>query len=99
MLNYRVLEAANGHEALATLERYHDEVALVLSDVVMPKMGGIALLHALRERELTVGVVMLTGHPLGEKLENLREQGMIDWMTKPPKLEQLAQLLARALND
>jgi DNA-binding NtrC family response regulator len=99
MLNYQVLEAANGQEALAVLERRHEEVALVLSDVVMPKMGGMALLHALRGRGLAVGVVMLTGHPLGEKLEDLRRQGLIDWMTKPPSLEQLAQVLARALND
>jgi CheY-like chemotaxis protein len=97
LLNYRVLEATNGQEALEVLEERGEEVALVLSDVVMPGMGGIALLHALKERGLAVQVVMLTGHPLESELEDLRAQGMIDWLPKPPGLEKLAQMVARAL--
>jgi CheY-like chemotaxis protein len=97
LLNYRVLEASNGQEALALLTRHGTEIALVLSDVVMPGMGGVALLHALREMELDVGVVMLTGHPLEGEMEALRAQGMIDWLHKPPSLEQLAKVVARAL--
>jgi len=114
LLNYRTLEAANGREALAILEQRGDDpstgpsagsgqrsgqgIALVLSDVVMPGMGGLALFHALRQRGLAVRVVMLTGHPLEKELEELRAQGMSDWLLKPPSLEQLAQVLARALN-
>jgi CheY-like chemotaxis protein len=99
MLNYQVLEAANGREALVLLEQ-HDEMALVLSDVVMPRMGGIALLHSMRERGLAVRVVMLTGHLLKRKeLENLRAQGMTDWLLKPPSLEQLAQVVDRVLKE
>jgi two-component system cell cycle sensor histidine kinase/response regulator CckA len=101
ILNYRVLEAANGRDALDILEQYGDEIALVLSDVVMPGMGGIALLHALKERKAKVRVVLLTGHPLENELQSLREQGvasgLVDWMFKPPGLEQLAQVVARAL--
>ena len=108
LLNYRVLAAANGREALAILERQTSEVsedfrslgvALVLSDVVMPGMGGIELLQALKERGLAVRVVMLTGHPLEEELESLRAQGMSDWLFKPPSLEQLAEVVARALDE
>jgi len=108
LLNYRVLAAANGREALAILERQTSEVsedfrslgvALVLSDVVMPGMGGIELLQALKERGLAVRVVMLTGHPLEEELESLRAQGMSDWLFKPPSLEQLAEVVAQALDE
>ena len=97
LLGYRVLEAMNGQRALTMLEQCGEEVRLVVSDVVMPEMGGIALLHALRERKHEIGVVMLTGHMLGRELENLRAQGMIDWLHKPPQLEQLAKVVARAL--
>ncbi|MBK8129219.1 MAG: response regulator [bacterium] len=38
-LNYHMLEAANGLEALALLTTHGNEIAMVLSDVVMPKMG------------------------------------------------------------
>ena len=97
LLNYRVLEVANGREALEMLDRHEGEVVLVLSDVVMPRMSGIALLHALRERKVGVPVVMLTGHPLRREMEKLRAQGMADWLPKPPRLEQLAEVVARAL--
>jgi two-component system cell cycle sensor histidine kinase/response regulator CckA len=97
LLNYRVLEAMNGREALAKVEELGDEIGLVLSDVVMPEMGGIALLHALRERGLGVPVVMLTGHAVQREMEELRAQGMADWLPKPPQLEQLAEVVARIL--
>jgi two-component system cell cycle sensor histidine kinase/response regulator CckA len=97
LLNYRVLEVANGQEALEMLEQRRGEISLVLSDVVMPQMGGIALIHALRERGLTVPVVMLTGHAIHREMEELRAQGMIDWLPKPPRLEELARVIARAL--
>jgi two-component system, cell cycle sensor histidine kinase and response regulator CckA len=48
ILNYRVLEASNGQEALALLAEQGEQIALVLSDVVMPEMGGKALVQAMR---------------------------------------------------
>jgi two-component system cell cycle sensor histidine kinase/response regulator CckA len=97
LLGYQVMQAANGQEALAALERRDAEVDLLLSDVVMPGMGGKALLHAMRERGSTVPVVLLTGHPLEKEMEELRAKGMADWLPKPPALEQLAEVVARAL--
>ena len=97
LLDYRALEAANGHEALEVLDKRSEEIALMLSDVVMPAMGGRALLHALRERGLTVPVVMLTGHQMKKEMEELRTQGMVDWLPKPPGLKQLAEVVARTL--
>ncbi|MCK4473185.1 MAG: response regulator [Anaerolineae bacterium] len=103
LLNYRTLEASDGQEALAILERQTSEVsspevALVLSDVVMPGMGGVALFHALRQRNLAVKVVLMTGHPLVKDMERLRTQGLSAWLPKPPSLEQLAEVVARALS-
>jgi CheY-like chemotaxis protein len=96
-LNYRVLEAADGAEALALLEQHGDGVEMLLSDVVMPEMGGIPLLRALRERGLALPVVLLTGHPLERELEDLRTQGKIDWLPKPASLEHLAEVISRTL--
>ncbi len=101
LLNYGTLEASNGREALALLEQRGDDIKLVLSDVVMPELGGIALLHHIQEHGLALRMVLLTGHPIKKELENLRSQNgnslLVDWMLKPPSLEQLAQVVARAL--
>jgi two-component system cell cycle sensor histidine kinase/response regulator CckA len=98
LLNYRVLEAANGREALDILEQRASEISLVLSDLVMPEMGGQALFHAMRQRGLTLPVVMLSGHPMKNELESQQRQGLAGWLLKPPSPEQLAQLLAQALS-
>ncbi len=105
MLNYRVLTASNGEEALVTLAQSQSEdVRLVLSDIVMPDMGGLTLLRALHERDIDVGVVLLTGHPLENELQTLREQRgeasekLLDWVLKPLSLEQLAEVVARVLS-
>jgi CheY-like chemotaxis protein len=98
MLGYCVIPAANGQEALAILEERRDEVAVMLSDVVMPGMGGVALLETLVEKGLTVPTVMLTGHPLEEDLNGLLDQELITaWLHKPLGMEQLAEVVARVL--
>jgi len=97
-LNYEVLQAANGAEALATVAERGGEVALVVSDMVMPVMGGITLLRNLRQRGWNMPVILLTGHPVEErKIEELRAQGLSTWLPKPPSIDQLARAIADAL--
>jgi CheY-like chemotaxis protein len=103
LLNYRTREAANGREALQLLDQQdaaqamEDRVALVLSDVVMPEMGGLALFQTLKERGLGMKVILLTGHPMGKELESLEAQGLSGWLLKPPDIDGLAQAIAQAL--
>ncbi|MBN1487845.1 MAG: PAS domain-containing protein [Anaerolineae bacterium] len=96
-LNYRVLEAIHGREALTLLEQYSEEIVLVLSDMVMPEMGGQALFYALQQRGLAMPMVIMSGHPMENELEQLQSQGLAGWMLKPLSMEQLSQLLARLL--
>jgi CheY-like chemotaxis protein len=63
----------------------------------MPKLGGVGLLKALRKRKDTIPLILLTGHPMRDELEPLREFGLWGWLTKPPDAEQLAQMVAEAL--
>jgi CheY-like chemotaxis protein len=94
-LNVRVLEAASGEEALGMLERH--KVALVLSDVLMAQIGGIALFQGLRARGRQVPVVLLTGHPMEDELETLLAQGLSGYLLKPPRTEELSNLLEEFL--
>jgi len=97
-LNYRVWEAENGQQALALLEDTNEAVHLVLSDVVMPKMGGAALFYAIRERMWDIPVILMTGHPMEQELEALRQAGLVCWISKPASLEVLSRAIAEALN-
>ncbi|HNT77495.1 MAG TPA: response regulator [Anaerolineae bacterium] len=95
-LHYRPLAAANGRAALALLAAQRD-IALVISDVVMPEMGGIALLRALREQGVTTPVILLTGHPLTTEQETLAAAGAAAWLLKPLSLTRLCEVVADAL--
>ncbi len=99
LLNYEAMVAANGREALAILATKADEVELILSDTIMPEMGGIALFHAIKKQNLPIPVVLLTGHPLSKEMENLQSLGLAGWLPKPPDLINLSCLLAEALAD
>lgn len=110
-LNYQVLTAANGREALAILDKQTEDrangsersgdatpgqdIALVLSDLVMPEMGGKALFQALQQRSLTVPVMILSGHPMEAELHALQTQGLAGWLLKPIGTEELAAAVAR----
>ena len=61
---YRVITAANGHEALGVLARRED-VALVLSDVLMPVLGGEELARQVAAAYPRVRLLLTSGHPEG----------------------------------
>lgn len=97
MLNYEVLQAANGRDALALVEQHHDKIAAVISDIIMPELGGVALFHTLREREFRIPFIMITGYVVEKDMENLRALGLQGWLAKPLDLNKLAQLLQQSL--
>ncbi len=59
---YRVLTAKDGADAVRLMESEHD-VALLLSDMMMPKMGGRELANKLRDKIPGLKVVLMSGHP------------------------------------
>jgi CheY-like chemotaxis protein len=99
MENYRVLKASNGKEALAIIEQHEGEIPLVLSDWVMPLMGGLELVQEMRQRRPNIKVLMLTGHPLSESTKESAPEGVVGWVQKPPSLEQLMEEVTRALGS
>jgi two-component system cell cycle sensor histidine kinase/response regulator CckA len=98
-LGYRALGAVNGEEALNALAQRGTEVALILSDIVMPSMGGVALVQALRERQWKKPVLLVTGHPLRDELKALEQLSPVDWISKPPTIDMLAAKVARLLGS
>ncbi len=98
--HYRVATASSGEEALALLAAGNDEQpALVLSDLVMPRMGGKALLAALRGQGYRMPVIFVSGHPLDEsELRLLADQGVGAWLRKPFQMGEMVQAIARCLS-
>jgi CheY-like chemotaxis protein len=96
-LGYRALIAANGRAALTVYQEHQAEIVLVLADMVMPNVGGVALFNLLKARYPEVKVILMSGYPLGEKGTELLEQGVVDWFQKPLSVPNLGQIISRAL--
>jgi CheY-like chemotaxis protein len=101
--NYWVVPAANGEAALTYLTEPEVQVDAILSDVVMPRLGGIGLLQALRKQGDHTPIVLMSGHPLGEERAKVQEAWLqpeiVAWLEKPPSSEILAKTLRLALEE
>jgi PAS domain S-box-containing protein len=97
-LGYKVLTARDGMEALQVYQAHQDEIALVIMDVVMPKMGGRETFRKLRHIDPAAKVLLATGYDASQvKAEDLEEEGIHGLMRKPFRIADLAQTVRSAL--
>ena len=98
-LNYHVLTAENGEEALRLLESVEDqEIDMVITDLVMPGMSGKELAETL-SRRFDVKILIITGHPLEQNEGFAQNMPAISWMSKPFSLEALAIRIRSLLDE
>jgi PAS domain S-box-containing protein len=94
-LGYRVLVAADGREALEVY-RSAEEIHLVITDLMMPEMGGSELAQALKKEHPHVKVLAITGYAIGED-KYLKEAGILAVVQKPFDVDTLAKTVRWAL--
>ncbi len=82
--------AANGEEALGLVTSFRP--AIVISDLVMPRMGGLELLRALKDEE-HIHVILLTAQGTVETAVEAMKDGAKDYLTKPVDTKKLEQML------
>jgi response regulator RpfG family c-di-GMP phosphodiesterase len=85
--DYRGCEAGNGLEAIEFLEK--NPCDMVISDVMMPLMGGMELLQALWERNFTIPVIMMTSKPAIDLTVSAMKKGVVDFLQKPFDIDKL----------
>ncbi len=95
---HEVLEAADGVEALKTLQTR--AVDLVITDVNMPNMDGLTLTRSLRAlpQFARTPIVLLTTESAPEKKAEGRAAGATGWIVKPFQQEQLLAVVAKILS-
>jgi PAS domain S-box-containing protein len=96
---FETLAAADGREALEVMERAGDQVAVVLLDLSMPRMGGQETLRHLRERRPHLPVIMMSGYTEEAVASQFSENGpgMTGFLQKPFLAEDLMDVLRRTL--
>ena len=97
-LGYEVIQANDGLEAVEVFNERHDEISLVILDIVMPKMNGIEVRKVIREKDAKTKVLFLTGYD-PEQHENFNELHTEEIMMKPFRISELSQKVKELLSS
>ncbi|MCX5913578.1 MAG: sigma-54 dependent transcriptional regulator [Deltaproteobacteria bacterium] len=92
---HEVVCAADGEEALTRFQG--GSFDLVLSDIKMPKLGGLELLVKIKERRPNMAVIMITAYASPEDAIAAMKAGAYDYLTKPFKLKEIKSVIRNAL--
>ncbi len=92
---YKTLFATNGREALQLFRQ--QEINLVITDLVMPKMDGIALLEAIKSLRPETEVIVISAQGTIEKAVQAMKLGAFDFIEKPINPRVISLLVERAL--
>ncbi len=90
-----VFQAEDYAGALAFLE--HNDVDLILSDIVLGEKTGINLLETVKEKGISAPVIMITGRPGIETATESLRLGAFDYVSKPVKIESFLATVDKAL--
>jgi two-component system, NtrC family, response regulator AtoC len=94
-LGFQVSTAVNGVEALEIIRR--TSVDLLITDLMMPQMDGLALLSALRQEGNDMPVIVVTAYGTIENAVAAMKQGAFDFIVRPLDIEQVQMVVKHAL--
>ena len=91
---YDVVQAADGEQAVEIFDQ--GGIDIVVSDLVMPKMGGFEVLKHVLEKAPEVPVILITAHGTVDSAVQAIKTGAFDYVTKPFEQSELRQVIAKA---
>jgi CheY-like chemotaxis protein len=93
---YKTLEAGDGLQGLEMAVKAQPDG--IFSDLLMPNMDGIAFVSALRERQISLPVVVLTADIQEARRQQCLDLGVKHFLQKPPRKAELLQAAEEMLN-
>lgn len=98
MLDYTVFTASNGREALDIMHD-HQEIRLVITDLIMPVMGGVELCQELMKLDQPPAIVVMTGYSPDEDIIKVTSSGVKHWLSKPVAIETLCDTVTSLFDE
>lgn len=89
--------ASNSEEALSLLK--NKVFDLIISDIKMPDMGGLALLEKIKEKDSETPIVLITAYASPEDAVLAMKNGAYDYITKPFKVDEITNIVKSALTS
>lgn len=95
---YSSIAASSGQEGLDILKREKGSVSMILLDIIMPDMDGLATLEKIKELEPDIPVIMMTAHTDEELVLRALKNGAFDYLAKPLYMDELLLSTKRAFD-
>lgn len=94
---YEYESAEDGHDALEKIQK--NNFAIVITDMIMPKMDGMQLLEHIRKQCSNIGVIVVTGHTGSFSYTDVIKAGASDFISKPFNSDELEAKINRILRE
>ncbi len=98
-LGYTVLPAMSGQEAIEIFQKQHDEIDMIIMDMVMPGMSGSETFDRLKEISVDSKVLLSSGYSLDGQASDILKRGCDGFIQKPFNMNQLAQKIKNIMPD
>jgi len=98
LMDYEVIAARSGEEALKIFEERKGAVDLIILDIVMPGLSGEEVFYRLKEMDASVKVIVISGYALEDKVTRLLRAGALSFLQKPFRMENFSEKVKEALN-
>jgi two-component system cell cycle sensor histidine kinase/response regulator CckA len=96
-LNFDVMAAANGDEAIQIYRDHFADTDLVLLDMIMPGMDGYSVFKALEKIDPQVKVIITSGYTVDQRIDQILSSGSHGYLKKPYTLDELADEITKTL--
>jgi len=98
-LGYRVITANDGAQGLALFKEHQQEVSAVITDVMMPNMGGVEMFRNIRQLKPTTPVLFITGYDRDAVDLHDNEKEQTEIILKPVQIAMLSERLHALINS
>jgi CheY-like chemotaxis protein len=96
---YKVLTANNGLEGLEVFKKNKDQIDLIVSDIGMPKMGGMETFIKIKEIKPDVKLIFSSGFLEIDKKEELKKHRALGFIQKPYQGDEFLEIISNLINE
>jgi two-component system, NtrC family, nitrogen regulation response regulator GlnG len=95
--HFNCVSFASGQEVIEALDTHEQKPAVLISDIKMPGLDGLTLLHHVKEQMPNLPVIIMTAHSDLDAAVNAYQKGAYDYIPKPFDVDEAIQLVERAI--
>ena len=94
---YEIVTCANGAEAMRVFAENPERFDLVILDMVMPKLDGLDTFRQMKRIRPDIRAMLSSGFSINDLPREILDEGVLDFLAKPYRIEQLSQKVARVI--